>query len=78
MKKKKTLFHPLYPSTHIQIPENWCTVEAPMYLQTAETGMTPPFHLLAQNDSILQALLEVGSNGVTSHIFNPAPQLFFL
>lgn len=44
----------------------------------SEICAIPQFYLLAQNSSILQALLEVRSNGLTSHIFNPAPQLVLL
>lgn len=30
-------------------------------------------YLLAQDDSILQAFLEVGADGMTSDVFNPDP-----
>lgn len=37
------------------------------------------YFLLAQNDSILQAFLEIGVNGSASDVFDPDPQfLFFL
>lgn len=32
--------------------------------------------LLAQNDSILQAFLEVGADGSAGYVFDPDPQLF--
>lgn len=35
------------------------------------------YFLLAQNDSSLQAFLEIRANGLASDVFNPDPQLLF-